>query len=186
MPWRGRRAVSSGAGGDQHGLGACPALLGNHGGSASDFGVDAAHVAMFEDLCVAPGAARRLQQAHETLLASERVRYTPNTLTDVDAWMQQVRESRERGFAYCNEEYYWGGLALAVPVYDLSKRVVAGLQLSVSASKWTVRRALSRFIPLMQDTARLISTTPPMPRALVPFGGGAARDLHATSPGSQG
>ncbi len=126
------------------------------------------------------------EQAHETLLASERVRYTPNTLTDVDALMQQVRESRERGFAYCNEEYYRGDLALAVPVYDLSKRVVAGLQLSVSASKWTVRRALSRFIPLMQETARLISTTPPTPRALVPFGGGAARDLHATPPGSQG
>ena len=120
------------------------------------------------------------------MLASERVRYTPNTLTDVDALMQQVRESRERGFAYCNEEYYRGDLALAVPVYDLSKRVVAGLQLSVSASKWTVRRALSRFIPLMQETARLISTTPPTPRALVPFGGGAARDLHATPPGSQG
>ncbi len=122
-------------------------------------------------------------EAYEALAASDRVKYTANTLTDVDALMAQVREAREQGYAYCKEEYYRGDLALAVPVHDLNGRVVAGLQLSVSAAKWTVKRALSRFIPMMQETARQISTSPPTPRPLAPYGGGAARDLHARPPG---
>jgi len=53
----------------------------------------------------------------------------------------------------------------------------------VSAAKWTVKRAVSRFVPMMLETARQISTSPPTPRALTAFGGGAARDLHAEPPG---
>jgi DNA-binding IclR family transcriptional regulator len=126
------------------------------------------------------------EEAYAALAACDRVKYTSNTLTDLDELMAQVRESREQGYAYCKEEYYRGDLALAVPVYDLNQRVVAGLQLSVSAAKWTVKRALSRFIPMMLETARQISTSPPTPRALAPFGGGAARDLHAQPPARPG
>ena len=123
------------------------------------------------------------EQALEALEASERVKYTANTLTGLDELMAQIRLSREQGYACCKEEYYRGDLALAVPVYDLNQRVVAGLQLSVSAAKWTVKRAVSRFVPMMLETARQISTSPPTPRALTAFGGGAARDLHAEPPG---
>lgn len=126
------------------------------------------------------------EEAYETLAACDRVKYTSNTLTDLDDLMAQVRESREQGYACCKEEYYRGDLALAVPIYDLNQRVVAGLQLSVSASKWTVKRALSRFIPMMLETARQISASQPTPRAQAPFGGGAARDLHAQPPARLG
>jgi len=123
------------------------------------------------------------EDARAALAACDRVKYTPNTLTDLDALMEQVRISREQGYACCLEEYYRGDLALAVPIYDLSQRVVAGLQLSVSATKWTAKRAISRFIPMMLETARQISNSPPTPRPLAPYGGGAARDLHAQPPG---
>lgn len=123
------------------------------------------------------------EDALATLQACDRVKYTPTTLTDLDALMAQVRIAREQGYACCLEEYYRGDLALAVPIYDMSQRVVAGLQLSVSATKWTAKRAISRFVPMMLETARQISNSPPTPRPLAPYGGGAARDLHAQPPG---
>ncbi|MCC8397355.1 IclR family transcriptional regulator [Paraburkholderia sp. MMS20-SJTR3] len=109
------------------------------------------------------------EQAHQYLVACERVKYTPNTITDINALMEELRLSRERGFAYCNEEYFRGDLALAVPIFDSGHRVVAALQLSVLAGKWTLKRALTRFIPMMQETAERISTSSPTPQALAPF-----------------
>ncbi|NML30340.1 IclR family transcriptional regulator [Paraburkholderia antibiotica] len=109
------------------------------------------------------------EQARATLLACERVKYTPNTITDIDALMEELRLSRERGFAYCNEEYYRGDLALAVPIFDSAHRPVAALQMSVLAGKWTLKRAVTRLIPMMQETAQRISTASPTPQALAPF-----------------
>lgn len=108
-------------------------------------------------------------QAREQLLACERVKYTPNTITDIDVLMDELRQSRERGFAYCNEEYFRGDLALAVPIFDSGHRVAAALQMSVLAGKWTLKRAVARLIPMMQETAQLISTAAPTPQALAPF-----------------
>lgn len=94
---------------------------------------------------------------------SDRVRYTPQTETNVDALLARVQQARADGFAYCNEEFYSGDLALAVPVRDTAGNVIAGLNLSVSSTKWSVKRAITKFVPLMLETARLISTTPPNP-----------------------
>ncbi|MDR3100970.1 MAG: IclR family transcriptional regulator [Paraburkholderia sp.] len=108
-------------------------------------------------------------EARDYLLACERVKYTPTTITDMDVLMDEIRLSRERGYAYCNEEYYRGDLALAVPIFDSGNRVVAALQMSVLAGKWTLKRAVARLIPMMQETARLMSTSMPTPQALAPF-----------------
>lgn len=107
--------------------------------------------------------------ARTVLERSDRVRYTPQTETDVERLLAIVRQAREDGFAYCNEEFYRGDLALAVPVRDTAGNVIAGLNLSVSSTAWTVKRAITKFVPLMLETAHLISTTPPNPAALRPF-----------------
>ncbi|WP_200843846.1 IclR family transcriptional regulator [Pantoea sp. 18069] len=108
-------------------------------------------------------------EAHTILSRSDRVRYTPKTVTDVDALMALVQRAREDGFAYCDEEFYRGDLALAVPVRDGAGNIIAGLNLSVSSTAWTVKRAIAKFVPLMLETARLISTTPPNVAAQRPF-----------------
>ncbi|SMG55714.1 IclR family transcriptional regulator [Paraburkholderia susongensis] len=109
------------------------------------------------------------EEARDYLLACDRVKYTPTTITDIDALMDDIRLSRERGYAHCNEEYFRGDLALAVPIFDSSNKVVAALQMSVLVGKWTFKRAVTRLIPMMQETARLISTAAPTPQALAPF-----------------
>ncbi|WDD93234.1 IclR family transcriptional regulator [Burkholderia sp. FERM BP-3421] len=106
------------------------------------------------------------EQARRVLQSTQPVRFTPSTVVDVDELLKRLQRARQDGYAYCNGEYYRGDLALAVPVFDLGQRVVASLQVSVSASRWSLDRAVSRFVPMMQETARLISTTPPTQRAL--------------------
>lgn len=123
--------------------------------------------------CASTGRAYLSGQTDEAARAilegSERVRYTPQTVTDVDALLALVRQAREDGFACCNGEFYRGDLALAVPIRDTAGNVIAGLNLSVSSTAWTVKRAISKFVPSMLETARLISTTPPNPAAQRPF-----------------
>lgn len=107
--------------------------------------------------------------ARTILERSDRVRYTSQTQTDVDTLLALVNQAREDGFAYCNEQYYSGDLALAVPVRDTAGNIIAGLNLSVSSTAWTLKRAIAKFVPLMLETARLISTTPPNLAAQRPF-----------------
>lgn len=108
-------------------------------------------------------------EARALLEASDRVKYTPNTVVEIDDLMADLSKTRERGFANCNGEYYRDDFALSVPVYDAAHRVAACLQISVSAARWRADRAIERFIPLMVDAAGLISTTPPSVRAQAPF-----------------
>jgi IclR family pca regulon transcriptional regulator len=107
--------------------------------------------------------------ARAILEASDRVKFTPRTVTAIEPLMEMLAQAREQGYAYSNEEYYRGDLALAVPVHDVSQRVVAAVNVSVSTSDWTLASAIDQFVPLMLDTARLISTTPPSLQALSPF-----------------
>ena len=116
-------------------------------------------------------------KALELIQASDRVRYTQQTVTDVDALMQLIAQARERGYAAVEGEYYRGDLALSVPIFDRGERPVAAVNISVAAANWTLTKAVSKFVPIMLETARLISTTPPTPLSLAPFriGSGSAR-----------
>lgn len=109
------------------------------------------------------------EQAISILESVQRTRFTPNTVVDLQALLERLHIAQQEGYAYCNEEYYRGDLALAVPVFDINQQVVASLQMSVPVSKWTLKKAVSRFIPMMQDTARQISTTPHTQRPLTSF-----------------
>lgn len=109
------------------------------------------------------------EDARSVLEQSARFRYTASTLTDVEQIMEQVAQAAADGYAYCKDEYYQGDLALSVPVRDSSGQMVAALNVSVSSTKWTPKRAISKFVPMMLETARLISTTAPNVAAQRPF-----------------
>ena len=104
-------------------------------------------------------------EIHAFLSSTQRVRYTPQTETDLDALCQLVQKARSDGFSYCVDQYYAGDLALAVPVTDSHGATIACINLSVSSLKWTSQQAIEKFVPMMLETARLISTTPPHPSA---------------------
>lgn len=114
-------------------------------------------------------AALPEDEARDLIERAERYRYTPHTITDVDDIMARVREAKADGFTYCKDEYYQGDLALSVPLHDSAGQVIAAINLSVSSTKWTPKKAITKFVPLMLETARLISTTPPNLAAQRPF-----------------
>ena len=102
-------------------------------------------------------------EVHAFLSSTQRVRYTPQTETELEALCQLVQQARSDGFGCCVDQYYSGDLALAVPVTDPSGATIASINLSVSSLKWDRQQAIEKFVPMMLETARLISTTPPHP-----------------------
>ena len=116
-------------------------------------------------------------EAREILEASNRVKFTPTTATDLGSLMEMLAEAREHGFAYANQEYYRGDLNLGVPLLNASGRPIAAMNISASTSRWTMERLREELVPILIETARLISTTPAAPSALEPFQRGYGVDV---------
>lgn len=77
-----------------------------------------------------PGASQAL--AERTGLP----RYTPNTLTTVNALQQEVDAARQNGFAYDNEEAEKSVCCVSAGIRDSSGRLVAALSVSAPAERF--------------------------------------------------
>lgn len=108
-------------------------------------------------------------QASDILEASNRVKYTPTTKVDVAKLIALVREARENGYAWSNQEYYRGDLNIAVALVDTSANPIGAINISAAASRWTINDLRKKGAPLLIEAARKISTSRPTPRALAPF-----------------
>lgn len=116
-------------------------------------------------------------EARAILKTSDRIQMTPTTVTDMGRLMDLLAEAREHGFAYANQEYYRGDLNLAVPLLNVSGRPIAAVNISAATSRWTMEKLREQMVPMLIETARLISTTPPTPSALEPFQRGYGVDV---------
>ncbi|MNF63005.1 Pca regulon regulatory protein [compost metagenome] len=105
----------------------------------------------------------------EALSGMERVKFTPHTVTDLNALMDMILKVRETGYAYSTEEFYLHDLTFAAPILNIWGAPVASLNVSVSTAFWTIEKAIEELVPKLIHTATLISTTPPTMRALAPF-----------------
>ncbi len=81
---------------------------------------------------------------------------TPNTITDQDALMDELKIIRRRGFAIDNEEFIQGMAAIAVPVLDPDGRYMASIGVHGPVLRYTPERAAT-FAPLMEAAARDIA-----------------------------
>jgi DNA-binding IclR family transcriptional regulator len=108
-------------------------------------------------------------EARAILEQSERVKFTPATVTDIDEIVAMLDKARANGYACAFEEYYRGDLNLAVPLLNVSGRPVAAINISAAASRWARDKLRREIAPLLIETARLISTTPATQTALEPF-----------------
>lgn len=61
-------------------------------------------------------ASMEEDRAIETIRAQELPRYTENTITDPDKYLEEIRRVREMGYATDDEEYILGVRAVAVPI----------------------------------------------------------------------
>lgn len=82
--------------------------------------------------------------------------YTDNTVTSIDALIEELELVREQGYAIDDEELEEGVYCIAVPIKDYHSRSVASF--TVIAPSFRVNNSsLDKILPLMQDRANQIS-----------------------------
>ncbi|MBN1224828.1 MAG: IclR family transcriptional regulator [Candidatus Aminicenantes bacterium] len=96
------------------------------------------------------------EERDSLLRAHKLIRLTNRTLRSRAALEEDLKESRERGFATDDEEAVLGIRCVGAPIFSYSDRIVAGISVAAPASRIDDRkiRQLSR---LVMRTASLIS-----------------------------
>jgi IclR family transcriptional regulator, KDG regulon repressor len=83
-------------------------------------------------------------------------RYNQNTITDVTALKNHLREIREKGYAYSNEEVDRDVKAIAAPILDAAGELLAGVSIAGPAYRITSAKT-KKFAKLVMQCAQNIS-----------------------------
>jgi len=90
--------------------------------------------------------------------ASEQfVALTSHTVTDPGKLLKLVEECRRVGYSAVEDELAYGVVAVAVPVYDQSQRVVAALNTSSHSKKISKAKLVRERLALLQELSQQIS-----------------------------
>ncbi len=84
-------------------------------------------------------------------------KFTENTITGRDEFLQHLRDIREKGYAVDNEEYERGVKCVGGPVWDYTQHVVAGISISGPAFRLTDEVLEKEIIPAVMEASREIS-----------------------------
>jgi len=82
---------------------------------------------------------------------------TPNTLTDPEALIEEIRLVRDSGYALDREEFMQDMIALAVPVLDINGRLMATLSFHAPTQRFGIDRAVGYLRQLREASADLSS-----------------------------
>jgi IclR family pca regulon transcriptional regulator len=93
----------------------------------------------------------------EYLARAELVPLTPRSVTDPAKLEAMLGRVRAQGFALVDQELEEGLRSAAAPVRNRDGAVVAAVNLSVSASRTSLRQLEDEFVPPLLDTAMQIS-----------------------------
>jgi IclR family transcriptional regulator, pca regulon regulatory protein len=99
-------------------------------------------------------SSERLQQYFEQ---AEFRELTDRTITDRPRLMKLIEECRRNGYSAVEDELAYGVVAVAVPVYDQSRRVVAALNSSSHSKKITKARLIRDRLAMLQDVSAQIT-----------------------------
>jgi IclR family transcriptional regulator, pca regulon regulatory protein len=90
----------------------------------------------------------------------ERARFEPltkHTVIEPAKLMKRVEEARRAGYAAVEDELAYGVVAVAVPVFDACRRVVAALNSSSHSRKITRVELVRERVSMLQDASQEIS-----------------------------
>jgi DNA-binding IclR family transcriptional regulator len=111
-----------------------------------------------------PAQSTGLGKAHVSALPEEEwshhfvsgLKQTPNTIETLEAFIDEMRRTRDRGYALDLEENEPGVRCIAAPIVDASGLPVAAVSLA-SATIFLTDERIPEMVPLVQKTARCIS-----------------------------
>lgn len=84
--------------------------------------------------------------------------YTPNSITDPDAFQLRLAEIREKGFVIENEEAHRGVIGIAAPIHDSSRYVVAALGVALHIHDYENEEQIGSLVNLVRTAAEAISS----------------------------
>jgi len=96
-------------------------------------------------------------EAADRISRSSLVRHTPNTDVDPTSLITKIRQARHDGFAFSNEEFYVGDIAVAAPIVNGNGQPLGAINISVPFSRWTLKEVVAELAPQAVNTARTIS-----------------------------
>ena len=88
---------------------------------------------------------------------SDRRSLTPHTLTAPDAIWGKIREAQREGYAFAEQEWVMGELALAAAVTDAALRPVAAIHVAGSLADWDSETFRNKLGPSVIEAAHAIS-----------------------------
>ncbi len=86
--------------------------------------------------------------------------FTPNTITDPDAFAAELTEIKTRGYSLDREEFLLGLVAIAVPVTDARGSVLAAIACHAPSARFSLARAVE-CLSIFQHAAEQMAETLP-------------------------
>ena len=96
-------------------------------------------------------------QATAILAASDIRQYTDQTVTDIAAIMQSIRQAQSDGFALINRELENSLVAISVPLKNYHGETLAAVNVCGHPSSLSIEDLQSRCLHALQNTSRRIS-----------------------------
>lgn len=85
------------------------------------------------------------------------IRLTPHTITNREAFLRELEQVREQGYALDNEECEIGHRCVSVPLYDYTGTVAAAISAFDSSERLTDEAIHERILPALRELAGKIS-----------------------------
>lgn len=98
-------------------------------------------------------AAYLSEDALEYALSKGMDSLTENSITDREAFLQNIRETRDKGYAIDDEEGERGIFCIGVPVFDSQNRVFGAVSVSTLKSRIDSEK-MNFYIEMLKKTAR--------------------------------
>jgi IclR family pca regulon transcriptional regulator len=98
-----------------------------------------------------------LAQRQEILAATRLEAITPLTEIDPGRLLARVQLAAERGYSIMANETVMGDISVSAPIVDQHGQPIAGINISVPTTRWTVERAEKELVPHVQVAATSIS-----------------------------
>ena len=81
---------------------------------------------------------------------------TPRTISDAKTLLAEIERVRSQGWAMVDQELEEGVRSLAAPIHDAAGAVVAAVNVSVHASRWTLEAVREQLLPRLLETTAAV------------------------------